>query len=125
MKRDMELIRKILFAMEEQDSYRTKYPIEIEGYDQSTIFHHAWLMQNAGLIKCDPIGNPNTKTIEPKASPVCIDWAGYEFLEAARSQTIWNRAIHTVKATGVGMSFNVLYGLLKHYSNEKLGVDLD
>lgn len=125
MKRDMELVRKMLLAMEDQASYRTAYPLEIEGYAQDVIFHHAWLMQNAGLIACNAIGNPKPKDIAPQAAPVSIDWNGYEFLNASRDPTIWEKAKETLKDTGrdVGtVTLSVLTALLIDIARRSLGL---
>ena len=120
MKRDMELVRKMLLVMEEQDSYRAKYPLKIEGYDQDVIFHHAWLMENAGLIFC--LNIPTTHEVPPQASPRCINWEGYEFLDAARDDAIWNAAMQKAKAVGAALPFTVLAQLLMQMAKEKLGM---
>ena len=125
MKRDMELVRKMLLAMEEQDSYRTKYPLTIDGYDENTILHHAWLMQNAGLIACGEIGNPKPKDIAPQASPICINWEGYEFLANARDPEAWDKARAVLNDTGRDLSqvsLTVLTSILAEIAKKAVGL---
>ncbi len=91
MKRDMELVRKILIVMEDWPS---AYPpagnpeIKIEGYTAEQITHHIGLMSEAGLIKA---ADANSFDGEMWL-PIGILWAGHEFLDAARSDTMWDKA---------------------------------
>ena len=47
-----------------------------------------------------------------------VTWAGYEFLDAARSDTVWNRAKSAVITGAGGLAFDVLKAVLI-----KVGVD--
>lgn len=53
MKRDMELMRKILFALEEQyiAGKGNLLGIKVEGYDKFTIAEHCDLLYQSGLVK--------------------------------------------------------------------------
>lgn len=50
MKRDMELVRKILFAMEEVPFDGEPMWPGIEGYEDQEITYHVMIMHEAGLI---------------------------------------------------------------------------
>lgn len=52
MQRDMDLIRKILFAIEEKyvDTWLPGSDVQIDGYDMKTIAYHCALLHDAGLI---------------------------------------------------------------------------
>ena len=51
MKRDMDLARTILFAVERAPSYRTKLTLDIPSYDREQISYHILLLSEAGLIE--------------------------------------------------------------------------
>lgn len=51
MKRDMELCRKALLAIEDQYTDSSIVNLEVEGYDMATIAYHCGLLYDAGLIK--------------------------------------------------------------------------
>lgn len=88
MKRDMDLVRKILIEMEEWPPYPGNRRIEIEGYTDEQITHHIGLMTQAGLIHA-----LNASSFDGEAwLPQSITWEGHEFLDAARSDSVWNKA---------------------------------
>ena len=51
MKRDMDLIRKILLRIEESPDFSFISPFDIEGYETEQISYHIELLDEAGLIK--------------------------------------------------------------------------
>lgn len=109
MKRDMELIRKILFETEKlsvEESGGTT--LEIEGYDQQIVSYHIMLLDEAGLIKgIDFSGGSNISWFVDR-----LTWDGYEFLEASRNEQIWKRTITTITNKGGGLVFEVLKQVL-------------
>ena len=50
MKRDMDLVRKIVFALEEHEHGHAPHPFLIEGYTDEQVGYHTHLMKEAGLI---------------------------------------------------------------------------
>lgn len=81
MKRDMELVRRILLAMDAQPHGFATAPIVIPGYDQETVGHHVWLMADGGLItaaEMTVVGDPS-----PTSAPLAITWKGRAFLDGA------------------------------------------
>ena len=63
-------------------------------------------MIQAGLIEgCD---DTTFGSASPTAQPLTITWKGYEFLDAARDATSWNRAKSAASTAG-NASFKVLF----------------
>jgi len=50
MKRDMELIRKILFKIEEEVDNLTVYDLEVDGYSMDQVTYHCSLLYDGGTI---------------------------------------------------------------------------
>ena len=50
----------------------------------------------------------------------CLTWEGHEFLEASRNQGTWDRAKETLAEKSVGMSFDIVKGLLIEYGRQLL-----
>ena len=98
MKRDMDLVRKILFKMEENEeefSFSEDFPpLEIEGYSTRLIIHHMQIMAQTGLLHADRreyTANSMGKAQRPYVSIFySISWQGHEFLSALRDDTRWN-----------------------------------
>lgn len=90
MKRDMDLVRKILFAIEEMETGYVQKRLEIAGYSAEEIGYHVYIMAEAGLL----IG-PDVTTYgssSPNAIPSRLTWDGHDFLDACRDESRWNEA---------------------------------
>ena len=107
MKRDMELVRKLLFLAEEDG----KDDELCEEYGQDVVAGHVAILLDAKLIVgevvCNEVGVPVASVI------LRLTWAGHEFLDNARNDTIWRGVISKVKSAALTVSFDVLAELLK------------
>ena len=102
MKRDMELIRKILFYIEENYVAGEKWLrcIDIEGYDYAVIMEHVVLVYENGLIQ-------DVKDISTLGGTSYwvgnLSNTGYDFLDKIRSDTVWNKTKTAIKEKGLPM----------------------
>ena len=118
MKRDMELVRTILLAVEENGPPRGFFQLELRGYDPETVSHHVLLFGDAGLLEIHDRKLRNHFEVMPKR----LTWAGHEFLDAARNDTIWNKAKELVKEKGGAVPFEVLKDLLLKLASSVFGL---
>lgn len=106
MKRDWELVRQILLALEGLgDSNGVVTAGDIKGYDAENVNYHMRLLNEAGLIQADvmePLG----------ASVTCfanrLTWEGHQFLDNIRDNTLWNRVKATIREKGLEISFDTI-----------------
>ncbi len=113
MKRDMELVRKILQAIEAHEHGLAPRPLLIEGYTEDQIGYHVLIMDEGGLLVAANVTGMSART--PTAIPSRLTWRGHEFLDLSRDQSIWRKATTAVK----GLSIAVLTEVLK-----EVGVDV-
>ena len=107
MQRNMDLARKILIEMESHDHGRAPREFfTLDEYAPEQIGFHIWLLGDAGLIVSEEVTGMLSPS--PEAIPINLTWAGYEFLDAARSDGTWNKALTTVKSSGVSVTFDLL-----------------
>ena len=107
MKRDMELIRKIMFKIESDYTGEPLRSPEIEGYDKVTVAEHCRLMYEYGLLdEYKPIGADNAPVIFFFVGN--LTWAGYDFLEKIRQDTVWNRTKDVITQKGLPMVLDVV-----------------
>lgn len=97
MKRDMELIRKILFAIEEK--YKpgdgVLFGPSIEGFDMPVIAEHCSLMYEKGLISAyKPLYADNTVYAFSVGN---LTGSGYEYLELIRNESVWEKTKEEVE----------------------------
>lgn len=121
MKRDMELIRKLLiFLADEHDGEPVKIP-PIEGYDTLQIKYHLVLLYDAGFIFAEPtISSTSDRVIEVIAFE--LKWNGHEFLDAARDPAVWKQAMDKIHSVGGTVTIATLTHLLIYYAKLKLGI---
>ena len=115
MKRDMDLIRKILLWLELPD---TKPFVDV-GHSVEQIRYHNYLLVDAGLangVDVSDLSNP-----EPEYELTSLTWKGHEFLDAARSETNWKRAKECFAVVG-GFSLSVLKELLVTYMKQQIAL---
>jgi hypothetical protein len=118
MKRDMDLVRRILLVCEAHEHGYAPRPLAVDGYTDEQIGYHAMLMVEAGLLHGTSIsqfGSPS-----PAYLASSLTWAGHEFLDAARDDTVWAKAKGAAAAAG-GVAFDVLKELLVAYLKDKAG----
>jgi len=111
MKRDMELIRKLVLALEDAPTGYAPDNLNIEGYASDQIGYHAYLMIDAGLAtgKKD-VGEFGSTS--PEAMLTNLTWAGHEFAEAARDESRWKNAMSVVREKGGSVTISVLTQIL-------------
>jgi len=113
MKRDMELIRKILFKIEEEVDNLTVYDLEVNGYSMDQVAYHCSLLYDGGLIK-----DYEAQEADDELDGFIIDgltWYGHEFLDDIRSDTVWDKTKETIKTNGLPMVFDVVKEIAKAF----------
>lgn len=117
MKRDMDLVRKIMLAMESDDYDGTS--LEIDGYSDEQIGFHAYLLSQAGLITS--INMTSLGNSHPVHMPEVLTWEGYEFLGSVTDPTNWEKTKAMIKPAG-GMVFSVIKELAIAELKAKIGI---
>lgn len=116
MKRNMDLIREILFWLEDHGSGMPEVPEHTE----EEIGHHCYLLWRAGLIEA--ANSSCMDDDQPQAIPLSITWDGHEFIDAARDSNLWKLAREKVIGPAGSVSFTVLLEWLKAEALKRLGI---
>ena len=101
MKRDMELCREILFAIEKQEN-PIRYEFTFKGYDQYAVTYNCRLLYDAGLI--------DKMSVDLSGNCVVgnLTWAGHDFLDKVRETTVWNKTKDIISKKGLPMIVDVV-----------------
>lgn len=122
MKRDPDLIRQILLAVEEKNNLDQLFPtnLGISGWSNSDIDYHALLLLEAGYLdgKATPMGQGNMMVIIER-----LTWDGHEFLDAARDDTRWEKAKSAISKVG-GWSFEIAKPILVELAKDAIKTSL-
>jgi hypothetical protein len=120
MKRDFDLVRQLVFAIENHSSGFAPSELHIEGFTEEQIGYHLFLMLQANLINGCDVTHLGSKS--PEAIATSLTPSGHDFADTARSDTIWNQAKVTVKEKGGAVSFAILTQLLQNLCRTALGL---
>lgn len=106
MKRNWELVRLILERVEAMPADKlTLRAEEIPEFSAEEVVYHFQLLKQAGLIEAtmsQAIGMPQYGFAR------AMTWHGHEFLDAIRSDKVWNKVKSTAKEKGVDLTFEVI-----------------
>ena len=122
MKRDFDLIRKLLLYLEEKSDDKMIKDLDIDGYSKQEVQYHFILMDQAGLLRCDREISSTTSDRVIRVYPFSLTWQGHEFLEAARNENYWNKAKVIIKDKSGALSFDILKAFLIAMAKESIGL---
>jgi hypothetical protein len=109
MHRDMDLVRQILIALDAYEHGFAPPDFTVVGYDQETIGHHVWLMQQGGLVTATPMTAFGDTS--PIAVPRALTWAGHDFLAAVQNETVWRKVKAQLKDKSLTLPFALIQAL--------------
>lgn len=120
MKRDMNLVREILLWATAQEDAGIYANPSLTDYTEDQIAHHVHLMWQAGLV--DAVDTTTLDGAGPSATLMSVTWAGHDFIDAARDNTIWNKTKSKVLSSGVAFTFDLLKEVLVSAAKGPLGI---
>lgn len=117
MKRDMDLIRRLLIEIETLPP-GTLYETDASSIaaDRPQLEEHLALLAQAGFL------NEFSRELSGNALCSGLSWQGHDFLSVARSDAVWRRAKKKLLTAGVGVSVTLLKDLLVTEARRQLGL---
>jgi len=124
VKRDMEVVRKLLMFFEGKETPEAVEPasIAVPGFDKAEVHYHVLLMCEAGLLVHERIESSTTPSRLVDALPFTLSWAGHEFLDAARDEGLWRQALNHIRSAGISVGIGLLEGVLISLAKQRLGL---
>lgn len=109
MKRNMEIIRTILLALEQKENASSEWSYkQIPDYPKEDVEYHFKLLSSAGLMEAKEYKYP--RDVVWRA--IALTWSGHDFLDAAKNEKIWSKAKKIVKEKGGMFSIEILKKIL-------------
>lgn len=115
MKRDMELIRKILLEVEASECLLTGnrgVQITIDNIAQAVVDYHVRLLADGGYILGLSSGRQDVPLVQG------LTWKGHDFVDAMRPKGVWEK-ISSVAARLGALTLDVAVELAKEFMKEK------
>jgi hypothetical protein len=111
----MNLIRLILLQAEEGVA-----PAGLEKYSKEEHVYNTALAIEAGLIKGGV--TEDGKGFPMITATTSLTWAGHDFLDAARNDSTWSKAVGVLKDKGLSVTFDVMKDLLTAMMRSQIGL---
>lgn len=118
LKRDMDLIRGILLALEVEYDELAWVDLAFDGRTPDEVSYHIRLAAEAGLMHA----KDNSTSDGPDWKARCLTSKGHDFLDAARNETIWRKAVEKVGGAVGTVSVAVMGEVLKQMTLKALGL---
>lgn len=119
MKRDMELIRKVMLAAEKSEDPTKLVDPKFESHSETEISYQIALLDDAGLLH----GHDRTAIGVFRWSAGRLTWAGHEFVEAVRDESVWQEALAITAKSGDGTVFELLKKALMQVLEKRAGLE--
>lgn len=121
MRRDMDEVRQILKTVADSSQKKVSLTLLTDDiHSLEDIAYQAQIMSQAGLVEAslqtDMNGNAVGGTIGP------LTWAGNDFLDAVRSNSVWKKVKQTLARTVGSASMAVIVQLAEHIALKTLGL---
>jgi hypothetical protein len=111
----MDSIRALLLMTEGEE------PVDLSKWEMNAQAYHMILLIEAGMIRGNIIEDENGEVAT--AITTRLTWDGHEFLNAARSEPIWNKVMEKVASTGNSVAWPIITTILTDLrKKKKLGI---
>jgi hypothetical protein len=105
MKRNWDIIRKIMIKLEELPSEGSQLDSDaICGVDNEAAFYHMRLMIEAGMA----VGSCPEMLGRCHGFLFRLTWEGHEMLDKIRQESIWNKIKEAARVKGLDLSVDVV-----------------
>ncbi len=112
MTRDMDLVRLILLRSAEKPDPKPSRNTTFDGYDCETVGYHICLLCQANFL--DGFVPRLTNAHSYRHCMIGnLTWEGNEFLDAAKNDSLWNKAKRLVADKGAELTVDALKAALK------------
>ncbi len=116
MKRDLDLCRKVMLEIEKSPTIDERIELHIEGYTEEQIEYNLLQLHKAGLVELD-----GQYIHEDYHHAIGLTPVGHDFLDKARDNNIWKKALKKVGDTAFPVLLQTLIELgrtetMKHLS---------
>jgi hypothetical protein len=108
----------MLAAEKSKDPYELVDP-KFEGHNETEISYHIALLDDAGLLHAQDRSAIGVF----RWSAGALTWAGHEFVEAIRDDSVWKEALTIAAKSGDGTVFEILNKALMQVLEKRAGLE--
>ncbi|MEN8702458.1 DUF2513 domain-containing protein [Bacillus infantis] len=109
MKRDMDLIRRIMLEVESMEDTTRLYNVSFDDVPKELVNYHVKLLIDAGLVEGQCLYGT-------QYSVKSLTWNGHEFLDNAKNPSVWSKTKSFVAEKGGSASMSIMMELVKQFA---------
>lgn len=122
MKRDLELVLKILEYLELRDEISVIENLQVEGYSDRSVAYHLRRMFEANLLDAESTNSKTTPERIIGVYPFGLSWEGHEFLDAMRNQGVAAQVRKKLGNSLADVPFTIIRELALSIGRAQLGL---
>jgi hypothetical protein len=115
----MNLIRKILLFTEGHPSINQGAFLNFDGHTEDQVWYHANMLVEAGYLDRDRVIESSDGV---QVTGDAITFAGHDFLDAVRNDTVWRKTMDKVGLTVGSTSLEIIKTIAESYAKQLLGI---
>jgi hypothetical protein len=116
MKRDMELVVKLLNYLEEKEDFITRVTPEIEGYSNDQVYYHLKLLDQAYLVEAEDSSDDDSIVW----GATCLTNQGHDFIDSLKQESIWSTIKSEFKDASLSTIVSVTKQLAEGWAKKKV-----
>lgn len=109
MTRDMDLVRKILVGVEARNDPFSFEELVIDGHEPAEVSGHLEMLAEAGYVEVTDLTTMGTSY--RKLCPKRLTWAGHEFLDSVRNESVWIDVKKKITSQGGALPLEIIKAL--------------
>jgi DNA-binding transcriptional ArsR family regulator len=122
MKRNLDLIVKILEYFEAREEVSVVAELSLDDFEDNAVAYHLRRMYEAGLLDAETVTSSTTETRLIRVLPFGLTWEGHEFLDSIRQSSVKAKIKERLGGTISDMPFSVVKGLALSFAKELAGL---
>ncbi len=120
MKRDLNLVRSIVLAVENLPNGFVASALAIDGYTDEQIGYHSYLIVDAGLA--NGFDATTVDSTSPSWTILHLTSAGHDFADVARDEGNWRKTVGLVTSKAGGATLDIVKEVLVGFVKGTLGL---
>jgi Hypothetical protein (DUF2513) len=121
MKRDWDLVRRIMVDLESLPADGELDASDVAGYEQPVVAYHMEMMKEANLLK----GISTSTFAGPDFIAQSLTWDGHELLSKIRQDTAWEKIKAHLSEKGLDVTVDGIKAAAKWWIAHKLGISIE
>ncbi|HQR09347.1 MAG TPA: DUF2513 domain-containing protein [Gemmatales bacterium] len=120
MKRDMDLIRKLLLQLE-GDSNTKQQDKDVSSYNPLTVNYHKYLIIDAKLASGTTYMTTGSGGVM-EGMMTHLTWEGHDFIDSIRNDSLWMKVKDNVKKGVTTVSMETLKQVVSYVAKQMMGM---